>query len=198
MNTASAEEPSITRVSDSQMELSVGDDSPSKIMLEPAVSPFPDIQVDCLFTGNIEDDDSSVVTVMGCHDSEVTTMAIASKKLKHGLLEMILVQGTLTVLNEFNDPKSEANDNEEEIQDSRLDSELNEESNNLEKAIEVKLDIDVVEIEKETYFKSRYEGKLPESTHVETTFWYDQSLLNHFNGNETETKEWLYKARLLS
>ena len=61
----------------------------------------------------------------------------------------------------------------------------------------VKNDYDILEVvKKESYFKSRFEGNLPQSANIDTALWYDLSLLNKFKGNHTETRKWIMKAVL--
>jgi len=59
--------------------LSLDDNSTATISIEPVINDVPGgVDVECLFTGKVEEDDSSLVTVSGCMDSEETTLSIAS------------------------------------------------------------------------------------------------------------------------
>jgi len=48
------------------------------------------VDVDCLFTGKVEEDDSSLVTVSGCMDSKETTLSIASILVPDGIVDLHL------------------------------------------------------------------------------------------------------------
>jgi len=173
--------PSILWISYNTMELRLGDNSTVTINLLPVTSNIPGVTAYCLFSGKIHGDLSSVVTVLGCIEDQETTLSIASSYLPDGVLHMVIVNGTSTILDFEADIYHDFNDA------------LVPSSNRKKRSLtENTFDITLTTPQpKRMMTGSFYEGDLPEVVDLETTIWYDNSLLGKFDNDDDLTKQWL-------
>jgi len=81
-------------VTENSLELQFPDGSKTKILLRPT-SNIQDEATPCLFTGQLEDDLDSRVTVSGCLGDEETVVTIASSKVDGGVVDLSFT-GTAT------------------------------------------------------------------------------------------------------
>jgi len=81
-------------LTEDSLELQFPDGSKTKILLRPT-SNIEDEPTPCLFTGQLEDDLDSRVTVSGCLGNEETAVTIASSKVDGGVVDLSLT-GTTT------------------------------------------------------------------------------------------------------
>ena len=142
--------------------------------------------MDCLFTGKIHGDLRSAVTVSGCVDNPETTVSIASTYLPDGVLNMIIVNGTSSILDVETDVDHDFNDalvpsSQRKKRSVTFGSNIN----------DIALSLPDYEV---TTTRSFYEGELPDNVDLETTVWYENSLLGKFDNNHTLTKEWLSRV----
>ena len=148
--------------------LSLDNNTTATISLRPVKNSFPGVTVDCLFTGKLGDDDSSLVTVSGCKNgNETTTVSIASSLVPDGLLNLQFVNGC-SVVPEDNVKRSFENQHDDVL------IPPNDEQNH--------------------EYSTKFFGKLPRAVELRTTIWYDQSLLKKFGGSHSQTKQWLAKV----
>jgi len=78
-------------VSETRMELMIGERQ-RNILLTPTTN-IPGWKTSCLFTGKLEGDLDSEVSVSGCHESNETMVSIASSLLPDGFVELMIVDG---------------------------------------------------------------------------------------------------------
>ena len=158
------------------------------IKLQKVISNIPSVTVDCLFSGKLEGDNSSLVTVSGCKEEKETTISIASMLVPNGLIDIAKdnVNDTSVVLTDL-------------LQTKRRKRSLEEQSY---------LDV----LEPPVYFKQNshgkegnsthepensdqwYSGPLPKMVKLETTLYYDKSLLDKFDGDKRKAKQWLSRV----
>merc|ERR1719500_87643 len=81
-------------VTENSLELQFPDGTKTKILLRPT-SNIQDEATPCLFTGQLEDDLDSRVTVSGCLGDEETAVTIASSKVDGGVVDLLFT-GTAT------------------------------------------------------------------------------------------------------
>ena len=117
------------------------------------------------------------MTVLGCQDDEVNTISIASKLIPGGVVDLKLESGHTSVIEE---------EQETHRRHKRSDGEISYEDalepppeNNPEPVVQ-------------------FNGDLPQAVDLETTLYYDLSLLGRFNNNHDLTKQWLSKVVELS
>jgi len=81
-------------LTEDSLEVQYPDGSKTKILLKPT-SNIQDEPTPCLFTGQLEDDIDSRVTVSGCLDDQETAVTIASSKVDGGVVDLSFT-GTAT------------------------------------------------------------------------------------------------------
>ena len=136
------------------------------IILKPIINNIPGVTVDCLFSGKLVNDASSVITVSGCMNSAETTLSIASSLVCNGVVDLVLANGTTTVLKD-DEATVRALDPNDELEPPQ----------------------GVV-----TPAPTQFSGSLPQAVDLTTTLWYDQSLLRKFSNNHVTTKQWLARV----
>ena len=87
----------VSWVTDNSMKLTI-DDKNMRINLKAVEVPGEDVE--CLFSGKLEEDSSSSVTVSGCKDSDETSLTIRSPLIPDGFLSLGLSNGVTTHLND--------------------------------------------------------------------------------------------------
>lgn len=158
-------DPSVVWETDSRLKLELGDTTAS-IILTPVTSNIPGVKVDCLFSGKLDKDADSLVTVSGCKDDDEVTVSIASKLVPNGLIDFLMAGGKTSVIEEYNT------------------------SNGTARALEY--ENDVLEPPAETgAVAAVFSGTLPQAVTLRTVLWYDRSLLGKFGNNHDSTKQWL-------
>jgi len=157
---------SLTWVDERTLEMVLPDNSTYKIPLV-QTNNIPGLVTPCLFSGKIDGDPESLVSVSGCKDNEDEVL-IASKKFLGGLsegegggLELILSNGRTYKVPE---------DNTRGRDDDGID--LGPDPNVARR-------------------RGRFNGRLPQSVILETHLRYDNSLLAEFGNNPTKVKRWL-------
>ena len=115
-----------------------------------------------------------MATVSGCRDSAETTLSIASTLVPHGLVDLLLADGVTTVI-------------EEENHHNATDRFTNSANDALKPPSWVLHGT-----------SAQFTGPLPQRVVIETTFWYDQSLLRKFGGSSSRAKAWLARVAELS
>lgn len=83
-------------LSETSMKLTL-DDEDLMINVEPV--DVPGEIIDCLFTGGLDKDSSSSVTVSGCRDSNHSLLSISSKLVPGGVLSLGVSNGVVAILN---------------------------------------------------------------------------------------------------
>lgn len=89
---------SIVRSSDTSIVLTLEDGSKKSISLKVMASNIPGVSVSCLFTGTVEGDPESSVTVHGCQYDTRSTISISSNILPNGILDLSLQNGVTSVV----------------------------------------------------------------------------------------------------
>ena len=89
---------SIDRSSDTSMVMTLEDGVKKSIFLKAVPSNIPGVTSLCLFTGIIEGDSESTVTVHGCKDDKSSTISISSKLLPNGIMDLSLLNGVTSVV----------------------------------------------------------------------------------------------------
>jgi len=145
------------------MELTFPNDTTYTILLSPSTN-IPGVLTPCLFSGQLQLDQRSVVAVSGCLDSNETTMSIASRLMPGGLLDLVIVNGSTYLVN------GSTFTIEEDAQNDYLDPPPN------PNPVSPLFESDIY---------------LPESVTLQTSIIYDKTLLNLFDGSHQETKDWI-------
>ena len=99
-------------------------------------------------------------------NSPKTTLSIASSLVSNGVVDLVLANGTTTVLKD-DEATVRALDPNDELEPPQ----------------------GVV-----TPAPTQFSGSLPQAVDLTTTLWYDQSLLRRFSSNHVTTKQWLAKV----
>lgn len=158
----------VSWVSDIKMEMILEDGNKATIHLK-AVEAFPGVSIGCLFSGVLEEDAESRLTVTGCKGGNETTITIVSKLVPNGLVHVLLQEDGSSIIFE---PDNIPHNQEDEM-----------ETNDIERKV----------VNPKSNFGSSQE--LPESVELKTTIWYDETLLGKFNGDHTLVMEWLSKVK---
>ena len=87
----------LTWVDERTLEMVLADNTTYKIPLVPAEN-IPGLVVPCLFSGTIDGDPESVVSVSGCKDND-TEVSIGSNKIVGGLADLFLSAGKTSQIN---------------------------------------------------------------------------------------------------
>jgi len=145
------------------MEINFPNDTTYTILLSPSTN-IPGVSTPCLFSGQLQLDQRSVVAVTGCLDSNETTMSIASRLMPGGLLDLVIVNGSTYLVN------GSTFTIEEDAQNDYLDPPPN------PNPVSPLFESDIY---------------LPESVTLQTSIIYDKTLLNLFDGSHQETKDWI-------
>jgi len=124
----------------------------------------------CLFTGSLDNDQESEVTIVGCREESEVIVEILSKTEAGGILELIIANGKTY--------KAAADDTswEGKADDAPVPEYNPEEDDGLAAQIGPR------------------DGRLPQSVTLEISLRYDNSLLAEFGNNPTEVKYWLSRV----
>merc|ERR550519_1731041 len=117
----------------------------------------------CLFSGSLDNDQDSEVTIVGCHGEEEDLVEIASYREAGGILELILSSDGKT----YDVPKEDvdmASDKMPEPEPDVIDTSLP---------------------------QAAFSGSLPNSVTLKIRLKYDNTLLGQFSSDHTKVKRWL-------
>jgi len=155
-------------VTETRMELMIGERR-RNILLTPTTN-IPDWKTSCLFTGKLEGDLDSEVSVSGCHNSNETMVSIASSLLPDGFVEFMIVDGNTKNMDSANIS------GETEGQQSMEN-----------------LTTDYVYPPADPFERDvhPWSGPLPSTVVLKTDIKYDNSLLEHFDYSHAKTKDWI-------
>jgi len=153
------------------MEINFPNDTTYTILLSPSTN-IPGVSTPCLFSGQLQLDQRSVVAVTGCLDSNETTMSIASRLMPGGLLDLVIVNGSTFIIED--DASIRRRRQIREV--ARNDYLFPPPNPNPVSPLP----------ESDIY--------LPKSVSLQTTIKYDNSLLNVFGGSHQATKGWIDKV----
>jgi len=154
-------------VSETRMELMIGERR-RNILLTPTTN-IPDWKTPCLFTGKLEGDLDSDVSVSGCHDSNETMVSIASSLLPDGFVELMIVDGNTKNM----DSANIFGETEGESMENSTPDYVYPPADPFEWAV------------------SPWSGPLPSTVVLKTNIKYDNSLLEHFGYSHEKTKDWI-------
>merc|ERR1712106_135360 len=189
------------------MEIEIGRNQTDTILLTPA-SNIPGMATPCLFSGQLLRDPWSVVAVSGCLGDDITSLSVASTLLPVGIFDISLVDGVA-----YQVTADEAIDVEDyvvlpqgirkrEVEESsprprpRFTSRSRDRytSDDYED-YDYEVDDYVIPPPKRDRSGARkFFGPLPKKVLLETDIKYDNSLLGHFEGSDTKTKEWISRV----
>jgi len=150
-------------VSETRMELMIGERR-RNILLTPTTN-IPGWKTSCLFTGKLEGDLDSEVSVSGCHNSNETIVSIASSLLPDGFVELMIVDGNTKNMDSANIFGETEGEESTDYIDPPTDP--------FEWAV------------------SPWSGPLPSTVVLKTDIKYDNSLLEHFDYSHEKTKDWI-------
>jgi len=156
-------------LTETRMELNVGGIR-RMIWLTPTTN-IPGLNTPCLFKGTLEGDPESEVSVSGCHDSEETSVSIASSLLPDGIVDLMIVDGITTNFDSHSMDIEGGEDTDYFTADN-----LFPQPNNAESASDF------------------WSGPLPSRVVLKTNIKYDNSLLEHFGYSHKKTKDWINKV----
>ena len=126
----------------------------------------------CLFSGKIENDPHSLVTVSGCHDSEEISISIASSKVPGGVVDIAIV-------NEINELTGDA--------PTMRYLDLYE----MQNGFKIKQDVAIPPPDLlSSHILLGANAVMPKNVVLETAIKYDNTLLKKL-GSHTKTKQWL-------
>jgi len=158
-------------LSDDAMMLKSGDTPISLITLDPVEETIPGVKNECLFTGKLRKDKSSRVTAHGCFGGEEVIVSISSKLLPNNAIEARLRNGTTTIIS--------------------LSQQYGY-TNRYKRSIPEHFKNDaIIPPPDPNPISENFRGDLPESVYLETTLWYDNTLLEKFGHCHDKTKMWL-------
>ena len=152
-----------------EIDVVFADGTRDKIHLQ-AVSNIPGEVTPCLFTGSLDNDQESEVTIVGCREESEVIVEILSKTEAGGILELIIANGKTY--------KAAADDTswEGKADDAPVPEYNPEEDDGLAAQIGPR------------------DGRLPQSVTLEISLRYDNSLLAEFGNNPTEVEYWLIRV----
>ena len=132
-----------------------------------------------------------MITVMGCQDSDQTTVSIASVLVPDGLVDLILINGSTSFIkNDQGHSDSFYHDDGLKLPPGVLKQSTSQEiSDSRKKRSSLILPQGVL-----TRSSGYYIGNLPKAVYLKTTIWYDQSLLQKFRGSHCKTKSWILRV----
>jgi len=154
-------------VSETRMELMIGERR-RNILLTPTTN-IPGWKTSCLFTGKLEGDLDSEVSVSGCHNSNETMVSIASSLLPDGFVELMIVDGNTKNM----DSANIFGETEGESMENSTPDYVYPPADPFEWAV------------------SPWSGPLPSTVVLKTDIKYDNSLLEHFGYSHERTKDWI-------
>jgi len=154
-------------VSETRMELMIGERR-RNILLTPTTN-IPGWKTSCLFTGKLEGDLDSEVSVSGCHNSNETMVSIASSLLPDGFVELMIVDGNTKNM----DSANIFGETEGESMENSTPDYVYPPADPFEWAV------------------SPWSGPLPSTVVLKTNIKYDNSLLEHFGYSHEKTKDWI-------
>jgi len=162
------------------MEINFPNDTTYTILLSPSTN-IPGVSTPCLFSGQLQLDQRSVVAVTGCLDSNETTMSIASRLMPGGLLDLVIVNGSTYLVNgsTFIIEDDASFRGRRQIREDAWNDYLDPPPNP-----------NPVSALFESY------SYLPESVSVHTSMMYDNTLLKLFGGSHQATKDWINEVVL--
>ena len=150
-----------------EIDVVFADGTRDKIHLQ-AVTNIPGEVTPCLFTGSLDNDQDSEVTIVGCQGEREVIVEILSKTEAGGVLELIITNGkTYKVAPE--NISWEGKGDDAPLPDT-------EEDNGIAAQIGPR------------------DGPLPQAVTLEISLRYDNSLLREFGNNPTRVKQWLSKV----
>ena len=162
-----------------EIDVVFADGTKDKIHLQ-AVSNIPGEITPCLFTGSLDNDQDSEVTVVGCQGGSEVIVEILSEKEAGGLIELIIENG--------------------KTYEVKADESLSGvfgavgPGDDLEGTAD---DVHVTDPEKVGELAAQIgtrQGRLPQSVTLEISLRYDLSLLEEFGNDHTQVKNWLYEV----
>jgi len=153
------------------MEINFPNDTTYTILLSPSTN-IPGVSTPCLFSGQLQLDQRSVVAVTGCLDSNETTMSIASRLMPGGLLDLVIVNGSTFII-----------EDDASIRGRRQIREV------------ARNDYLIPPLNPNPVSPlSESDIYLPKSVSLQTSIIYDNTLLNLFDGSHQKTKDWINKV----
>ena len=128
-----------------------------------AVSNIPGEVTPCLFSGALNNDQDSKVTVIGCQGHPEVIVEIISKMKADGILDLIISDGETYEVTEENT------------------------------GMEIKVNDAIIPDQEENIgaFIRRWDGPLPKAVTLEISMKYDSSLLEEFGNNHDKVKQYL-------
>jgi len=159
-------------VTETRMELKIGGRQ-RNIWLSPTTN-IPGLKTPCLFKGKLESDPDSDISVSGCHNSNETTVSIASSLLSDGIVDLMIVDGI--TINKDSPSSNEIDIEGEERMGNYTADFLYPPSNTFEDTLPL------------------WSGPLPAKVAMKTNIIYDNSLLEHFDNSHKKTKDWLNRV----
>ena len=135
-----------------------------------AVSNIPGEVTPCLFSGALNNDQDSKVTVIGCQGHPEVIVEIISKMKADGILDLIISDGETYEVTEENT------------------------------GMEIKVNDAIIPDQEENIgaFIRRWDGPLPKAVTLEISMKYDSSLLEEFGNNHDKVKQYLSKVAELA
>jgi len=159
-------------LTETRMELKIGRRQ-RNIWLSPTTN-IPGLKTPCLFKGKLEGDPDSEISVSGCHNSNETTVSIASSPLSDGIVDLMIVDG-ITI--NMDSPSSNEIDIEGEESMGNLTADfLFPPPNTFEDGLPL------------------WSGPLPSTVALRTNIIYNNSLLKHFDNSHKKTKDWINRT----
>jgi len=155
-------------VTETRMELMIGERR-RNILLTPTTN-IPGWKTPCLYTGKLEGDLDSEVSVSGCYNSKETMVSISSSLLSNGFAELMIVDGNTK---NMNSPSISGETEGEESMENSTPDYIDPPADPFEWGV------------------SPWSGPLPSTVALKTNIKYDNSLLEHFDYSHEKTKNWL-------
>jgi len=170
-------------VTNTSMEIKILESTTDTILLTPA-SNIPDMDTPCLFAGKLEGDPGSLVAVSGCIDSNETSLSISSMLLSGGLVDVVLVDGVTYSIKDDSETSFIVMDDDVVHAPSRIKRQVPTESE----------DDLLIPPPNPNPVAARFFGPLPRRVITKTDIKYDNSLLGHFRGSHSKTKQWISRV----
>merc|ERR1712106_31716 len=193
------------------MDIKIDRNHTDTILLTPA-SNIPGMATPCLFSGQLWGDPRSVVAVSGCLGDEETSLSIASTLLPGGIVDISRVNGVAyeVAADEAIDvedyvappqgrrkreesspgPRSRTRDRSRSRSSTR-DRSRSDDNEDYDYEVE---DFVIPPPTRDRAGARMFFGPLPKKVVLETDIKYDKSLLGHFDGSHTKTKDWISRV----
>ena len=143
-------------------------DAESIINLKEATN-MANISTPCLFSGQLQDDPSSIVSVSGCKDDAETTISLSGKSVPGGLIDLVIIDGTSHIVPD------------------QLPSSLNRRFNSENHGW---MENDVLEMPESTRRnRNQFRGPLPSVAELSFDVMYDNTLLEYFDDDHQKTQQ---------